>query len=59
MHINEQKLSPTPETLIALAKIFYISGDRGAAEILLGLAKITDKAKKLKNNDKIETIPHR
>ena len=42
-----KNLSPTAETLKALAKSFYISGDRGTAEILIGLAKSTKK-----NNDK-------
>lgn len=51
MHINEQHLSPTPETLVVLAKIFYMSGDRGAAEILLGLAKTTEKIIKQTNNE--------
>lgn len=52
MYDREQNLSPTPETLRSLAKIFYLAGDRAAAEILLGLAKTTEKANIKINNDK-------
>ncbi len=51
MYNKEQQLSPTPETLIALAKIFYVSGDREAAEILIGLAKTTKKDKTTINEE--------